>query len=86
LPVSRRLHPAPLAVASGGAVLLNVARFDDVVSMEEVLALAREMPGAVFIGVALSADELRRLRDLLDDASLQAAFALIAIRQRAAHR
>jgi hypothetical protein len=61
--MSRRLHGAPLALACDGTVLLNLARFDDVTTMDEVVALAKEQPGTVFIGVALSPSEVRRLRD-----------------------
>ena len=72
--MSRRLHGAPLALASDGTVLLNAARFDDVVSLDEVVALAQEQPGLVFIGVTLSPSEVRRLRDgsSLDDACAHA--------------
>ena len=81
--MSRRLSRAPLAVTSEGAVLLSAALFDDVTGMDEVVALAREQPGAVFIGVVINPDELQQLRHLLDDAQLQAAFTLIGARQRA---
>jgi predicted LPLAT superfamily acyltransferase len=77
------MNRAPLAITSEGTVLLNAALFDDVTSMDEVVALAREQPGAVFIGIVVSADEMKRLQHLLDDAHLQAAYTIIGKRQRA---
>ena len=59
--MSRVNNRAPLAVTSNGDVLLNVARFDVPKKVEEVVRMALRQRGAVFIGVALSPAEVRRL-------------------------
>ncbi len=61
--MSRVIDRAPLAVTSDGDVLLNVARFDEPKTVEEIVRLAIRQRGAVFIGVALSPAEARRLLD-----------------------
>jgi hypothetical protein len=65
--VSRIIDRAPLALTSDGEVLLNVARFDVPKKIEEVVLMALRQRGAIFIGVALSSVEARRL---LDDAAI----------------
>jgi hypothetical protein len=65
--VSRVIDRAPLAVTSDGDVLLNVARFDEPKKIEEIVRMAVRQRGAIFIGVALSPTEARRL---LDDAAM----------------
>ena len=54
---------ALLAVTNEGEVLLNVARFDVPKKIEESVRFALRQRGAVFIGVALSPAEVRRLLD-----------------------
>jgi hypothetical protein len=61
--MSRVIDRAPLAVSSDGNVLLNVARFDVPKKIEDIVRTALRQRGAVFIGVALSAAEVRRLLD-----------------------
>ncbi len=61
--MSRVIDQALLAVTSDGEVLLNVGRFDVPKKIEEILRLALRQRGAVFIGVALSPAEVRRLLD-----------------------
>ena len=61
--MSRVIDRAQLAVTSDGDVLLNVARFDVPKKVEEVVRMALRQRGAVFIGVALSPTEVRRLLD-----------------------
>ena len=56
--MSRRLHRAPLAVASDGTVLVNLAHFDYVTTIEDAVARAMEQHGSVFVGVAVEHDEL----------------------------
>ena len=61
--MSRVIDRAPLAVTSEGVVLLNVARFDVPKKIQEIVRVALQQRGAVFIGVALSPAEVRRLLD-----------------------
>jgi hypothetical protein len=59
--MSRTIDRAPLAVTSDGTVLLNVARFDVPRRIEEIVRVAMSQRGVVFIGVALSPAETKRL-------------------------
>ena len=61
--MSRVIDRALLAVTSDGDVLLNVARFDVPKKIEDIVRVALRQRGAVFIGVALSPAEVRRLLD-----------------------
>ena len=61
--MSRVIDRAQLAVTSDGAVLLNVARFDMPKKVEEIVRMALRQRGAIFIGVALSPAEVKRLLD-----------------------
>ena len=61
--MSRVIDRAQLAVTSDGDVLLNVARFDVPKKVEEIVRMALRQRGAVFIGVALSPAEVKRLLD-----------------------
>ena len=61
--MSRVVDRALLAVTSEGEVLLNVARFDVPKKIEDIVRTALRQRGAVFIGVALSPAEVRRLLD-----------------------
>lgn len=86
--MSKTIHRAPLALASDGTILLNIATFDVKKVLDLVYALASDEPGAVFIGIAVNPKERDRLEALLDDAMLQAAFTIVATRQarrRASH-
>jgi hypothetical protein len=65
--VSRVINRAPLAVTSDGDVLLNIARFDEPKKIEEIVRMAVRQRGAIFIGIALSRREVKRL---LDDAAM----------------
>jgi len=61
--MSRVIDRAQLAVTSDGDVLLNMARFDMPKRIEEIVRMALRQRGAIFIGVALSPAEVRRLLD-----------------------
>ena len=80
--MSRHVHRAPLALTSDGEVLLNVGRFDDVRSLDEVLGLARAEGGPVFVGVALHEGEMRLLSHRLADAAEETAALLGGGRRR----
>lgn len=61
--MSRVIDRAALAVTSDGIVLLNVARFDVPKTIDDIVRVALRQRGAVFVGVALSAAEVRHLLD-----------------------
>jgi hypothetical protein len=61
--MSRVIDRAQLAVTSDGDVLVNVARFDMPKKVEEIVKMALRQRGAIFIGVALSPSEVKRLLD-----------------------
>ena len=76
------MHRAPLAVASDGRVLLNVAVFDVAKDVDHLFELAGRERGAVFVGLVLHPSEVEQLRLQVDDAVLQAAFFAAGSRQR----
>lgn len=79
--MSKAVHRAPLALASDGAVILNVAMFDVPKQLQQLFDLALRERGAVFIGIAITPQELDRLRAEIDDNVLQSAFGLVGSRQ-----
>ena len=80
--MSRRVHLAPLALASDGDVLLNVAMFDAPKDLAALLRLAETQSMKVFIGVALSASELDFIISELRHAYRDGAAWLVGGRQR----
>ena len=62
----------PFAVACDGTVYVNVTRWEGVVAADILLARAQLEPGALFIGVALSKDEVERLLDAVKHATSEA--------------
>jgi hypothetical protein len=82
--VSRTIDRAPFALTSDGAVLLNVAGFDVPKRLEALLRLAREQPGAVFIGLRLTPMETKAVDLNLYDACADAAAHLVGARQHRA--
>jgi hypothetical protein len=59
--MSLRIHRADLAVTTDGAVLLNVAPFDENLGAMALVKVALVQPGEVFIGVSLSPQEVGNL-------------------------
>lgn len=59
--MSRRIHLAPVALASDGTVIVNVAMFDVARRPELLLRLALREPGRVFVGVEMTRSEVERL-------------------------
>ncbi len=80
--MSRRVHLAPLAVATDGSVLVNLALIEEAPTLRAVLKLARAQSGDVFVGVPLARADLDSVRRRLDDAGTEAAAALYAQRRR----
>lgn len=81
--VSRHVHEAALAITIDGTLLLGVAHvLRDSTSPEELLRVALEHDGDIFIGVALTETEASLVLMRLDNAGAEAASRLIAARQR----
>ena len=59
--MSARLHRAPLAVASDGSVLVNLAHFDGVASVADAVEKAVNAQREVFFGVVVTTEELHRI-------------------------
>jgi hypothetical protein len=62
----------PFAVASDGTVYINVTRFEGPVAADLLLHRANLEPGALFVGVALSNEEVKALLDAVGRAASEA--------------
>ena len=80
--MSRRIHRAPLALASDGTVVLNMSEFDGPRSLEAFLEQAMAQKGRVFVGVQMAPAEVRRVLARLDDGSQEAAAYVAGGRQK----
>jgi hypothetical protein len=69
--MSTRVCRAEFAVTADGEVVLNLSAISDVTGREDLLRIARRLPGAIFIGVTLTHREyerlMRRIRKTLPD-------------------
>jgi hypothetical protein len=82
--VSRAVHRAPLALASDGTVLLNVAEFDEPKNIEDLVRTALKQRGVVFIGITANSSEVRFIMERIHDAAHEAACLSAGRRQRRA--
>jgi hypothetical protein len=80
--MSRTIDRAPFAVTSDGSVLLNVAGFDVPKTLDALVRLAMEQPGAVFIGLRLTRTETSAVDLGVHDACADAASHIVGARQR----
>ena len=62
-----RIYDAPMAVASDGTILINVAHVEDERDVAKLVERAAA-EGHVFIGVGLTARECSRIKKPIDDA------------------
>jgi hypothetical protein len=62
----------PFAVASDGTVFVNVTRWEGVAATDLLLHRANLEPGVLFIGVALTKDEVEALLDAVKHAASEA--------------
>lgn len=76
----KKPHPAALALASDGTLLINLAGDDHVEDLEAVLERARRSRARVFIGVPLTASEAGRVAARLEHSSAEAAALVFAAR------
>ncbi len=79
--MNRRVHLAPLAIASDGAILLNVAMFDTPKGLAELLETAQRERGAVFIGLVLGPKEAAAARETMRHAHREAAAVIVGPRE-----
>ena len=63
----------PFAVASDGTVFVNVTRWEGIAAADILLARANLEPGALFIGVRLTDDEIKTLLEAIASATSEAA-------------
>src|SRR5262245_11058927 len=70
----RRVHPAAIAAASDGSILINVIGLLPATVQER---LGSELGGQVFVGVALSQAQARQVVARLDDAAAEASARLL---------
>jgi hypothetical protein len=56
-----KLRKAPFAVTSDAGVLVNVREFDGVETVEDAVIVAKRKAAGVFIGIALTKAEARRV-------------------------
>jgi hydrogenase maturation factor len=80
--MSRRLNLDPIAVASSGVVLVNVAHFDGPRRAERLLDLARSQRGRLFVGVELSPAETSAVLEQVQAGHRESAAYVIGRRQR----
>jgi hypothetical protein len=80
--MSRQIHRAPLALASDGTVLVNLAEFDGPRSLGAFLEKAMAQKGAVFVGVQMTPAEVRRVLSDVSDNYKEAAAYVAGRRQK----
>jgi hypothetical protein len=78
--MSRTIHRAPLAVGSDGTMFHNVLEFGAPRDLERVVARARRIRGAVFVGVVLSRHETARVLGEFDRLAFNLTGKLVASR------
>jgi hypothetical protein len=78
----KRASARPIALAPDGTLFVNLAAADDTGSAEQLLRRARRSGREVFVGVALTGAEARRVVKRLEDASAEAAAVVLATRRR----
>jgi hypothetical protein len=68
-----KVHRDPIAVTSGGDLLVNVGLFDEATTLAEVLHLAKKERSSVFVGVVIEGEEVPLVADRVHDACREAA-------------
>ena len=84
--MNKRITLAPFAVASDGAVYINIAHFRGDIALTRLVQEARRTDGALFIGVAVTRQEKKRLARVLDHAGTDAVAKMVGARLRGARR
>jgi hypothetical protein len=86
LAVSRVIHQAAFAVASDGAVIMNVAHVGRRLSPDQLLEWALRERGALFIGLQLSTAEATHLLDWCKSQHEEGVARVIGKREQRIHR
>jgi hypothetical protein len=76
----------PFAVASDGTMYMNVARFEGLVAADILLHRAMMEPGSLFIGVALTPEEVQGLLQAVARATGEASTQICSARMWAKGR
>lgn len=84
--MSRRVHPAPLALTSDGTVLVNVAVFDGRRDLAALVRKARATRGRAFIGVEVDGREVAVVLECASHAHAEAVAGIVGKRQRRQRR
>ena len=69
--MSRKIHMAPIAVATDGAVIANVAGFGPT-TIEGLLAHAVDDDAELFIGIVVDGEDRQLVLERLDNAAAEA--------------
>jgi hypothetical protein len=80
--MNRKITLAPFAVGSDGIVYANVAHVRGDVAVMKIIREARRMQGILFIGIAITRQEKKRLLLALDNAGAEAVAKMVGGRQR----
>jgi hypothetical protein len=64
--VTGRIIRSPVAITVDGDIILNLTQLDVPARLPAILAALRSVPGPFFVGVSLSAAEVRRFQRDLD--------------------
>jgi len=78
--VSSRVHRAPLALASDGAVLVNVHHLAGDTDPRRLLEVAEGLHAPLFVAIVATARETRRAAQRLDDAATDVAASILGSR------
>lgn len=70
--MSRKIHKAPVAVTTEGALVVNVSGSGPTNNIEGLLARALDDDAELFIGVVVSEEEQELLLERLDNAAAEA--------------
>jgi hypothetical protein len=84
--MSKAIHRAPLAVASDGAVIVNLHHVNGDNDPERLLVLARDLGAVVFIGIIAAKFEQNLASQRLDDAATGIAAEIIGRRTHRSSR
>ena len=81
-----RLHLAPLAVGSDGALLLGIPWLSDSDDLDEVVRRALRLNAALFVGVVVEGEARVALRKEIDDLACDASMTVASIMQEGRER
>ena len=79
--MSRKLHQAPVAVTTEGALVVNVAAFGPT-NIESLIARALDDDAELFIGIVIDESERGLLLERLDNAAAEAVAKIYGKRSR----